>query len=86
MRNLNFESYLQRTTSTIHLQGYGRAAAKKGSEFKIGEKMLWNYGSKSLITGIKKETKKFIIFLLKCSDGIIYERRIKKDRLVAIGI
>lgn len=85
MKNFNFESYLQRTEKTVHLLGYGRADAKMGNEFKIGEKMLWNYGSKSLITGILKETKSFITFILLCSDGIKYERRIKKDRLIAIG-
>jgi len=70
--------------SLIHLQGYGEAKAKPAKEFKVGEKMLWNYGGKTMTKAILKETKCFITFQIE-EDGELYERRLKKNRLVAIG-
>lgn len=69
----------------VWLQNYGFAPAKKAAEFKVGEKMLWNFGSKSEVVEIVSESKSFIIMRSLCSDGNIYESRIKKDRFVAIG-
>ena len=46
---------------TIHLQGIGRVRAKKAKDFKVGEKFLWNYGSRSKILKILKETKTQIV-------------------------
>jgi len=53
--------------------------------FKIGEKFLWNCGYSSLITAILKQTNSFITYQVKSSGAFICERRLKKDRLVAIG-
>ena len=66
--------------NTIHLQSYGRAEAKPAEEFKVGEKMLWNFGERSTVLAIVKETAKFITSQFENTD-----RRLKKDRLVAIG-
>lgn len=74
-----------RHTKSIHLQGIGRVHAKPAQEFKVGEKMGWNYGSTSKVIGVKKVTKKFIVFRLQTKDGSVWERRLKKDRMVAIG-
>lgn len=78
---------------TIHLQNIGKAKAKPAQEFKIGEFMLWNYGSQSKVISITKETKAFITFEIMYplggsndwSNTGISERRLKKSRLVGIG-
>ena len=67
---------------SIHLQGIGRFQAKKASEFKVGDKLVWNGGFTSKITKIKKKTPSQIVFEVK-SDGKLYDKRINKDRLVA---
>lgn len=72
------------TMNTTHLQGIGSVSAKPAGEFKVGEYMAWNYGHRSKITAIISETKEFRTFELTCSDGV-FERRLKKTRLVAIG-
>jgi hypothetical protein len=70
--------------NTTHLQGIGSVKAKPAGEFKIGERMMWNYGGKTEVTGILSETKAFITFELTDEHGV-WERRLKKDRMVAIG-
>lgn len=69
----------------IWLQNYGFSPAKKAAEFKVWEKMLWNFGSKSEVVEIVDESKSFITIRSLCSDGKIYQSRLKKDRFVAIG-
>lgn len=64
----------------IHLQSYGKAEAKPAKDFKVGEKMLWNFGEKSEVTAIIRETPSMIVFQLG-----EWQRKMKKDRLVAIG-
>ena len=71
------------------LQGIGKVEAKAAASFKIGEKMAWNYGCISEIIEVVKETKTQIVFKMKGFDPLgkytsTYERRFKKDRLVAI--
>jgi hypothetical protein len=66
--------------NTIHLQSYGRAEAKPAIDFTVGEKMLWNFGERSTIVAIVKETEKYITFQFENTD-----RRLAKHRLVAIG-
>lgn len=75
---------------TIQLQSVGHVPAKPVSQFKVGEKMMWNFGYTSTILSILKETNTQIIFQMKSfdpsgnSDGKIYDRRMKKTRLAAI--
>lgn len=71
------------TTKRIHLQGIGLCEAKPASEFLIGQKMLWNYGAKSIITGVKNETKSYITYIIADERGLTWDRRLKKTRLVA---
>jgi hypothetical protein len=79
-------------TDLVHLQSIGKVEAKPAQEFEIGQFMAWNFGSQSKVVGIAKETKAFITFELLCpdinndwADAKVYERRLKKTRLVAIG-
>ena len=71
---------------TVQLQGIGKVEGKFGNEIKIGDELMWNFGYTSIVKSILKETKSFITFLItSTNDGNDYERRIKKDRLVAIA-
>jgi len=79
---------------TVKLQGVGRVEAKPAGAFKVGESMMWNTGATSKVIEIleEKSTDKFINFKVECADlygnwanSQIYERRLKKTRLVAIG-
>lgn len=76
---------------TIQLQSIGNVEAKPAADFSKGEKMGWNFGYRSEILEIVKETKSFITFKLNNinPDGTITdyigERRLGKNRLVAIG-
>ncbi len=75
----------------VQIQSIGKVNGKQAINFKKGEKMLWNFGYKSEVLDIVSETAKFITFKLNSVDpfgktsGEIYERRLKKDRLVAIA-
>lgn len=77
--------------NTIQLQSIGKVEAKKASDFKVGEKMKWNFGYTSEVLEIVKETKTQIVVKLNSIDPLgrvsdfIGERRLKKERLVAIG-
>lgn len=63
----------------VHLYGVGNVDSVKGSDIKVGMILLWNYGFKSEVVGIKSETKAFTTFLLKsCQDGQVRERRMSK--------
>ena len=70
--------------ASIRLQSIGLVKAKAAEEFKIGDFMAWNFGSKSKVVGIEKKTKSFVTFILS-DGGEIYSRRLGKKRLVAIG-
>jgi len=70
--------------STIRLQYYGMAKAQKAEDFVIGDMMMWNFGAKSIVTGVESETQHFITFILD-EGGKKYSRKMKRDRLVAIG-
>lgn len=49
---------------------------------KVGDKIMWNYGSVSTVKGIRNVSPKFLEFLL-LHGGKTYKRRLAKDRLVA---
>jgi len=66
------------------LQGLGHALGKKAEDIKIGDVLVWNYGATSKVIGFVKETAKFITVEIECKSGV-FERRLKKDRIVAIA-
>lgn len=76
----------------VHLQSVGKVEAKPAQEFEVGEYMMWNFGNVSKIISILKETKSFITFEVLCPDcwgdwaeAKTYERKTKKEKLVAIA-
>lgn len=78
-------------TQSIQLIGVGRVRAKPAYMFKVGENMMWNYGSRSKVLAIIDQTPKQIVFAVSGdlskseSASQSYTRRMKKDRLVGIG-
>ena len=67
--------------NTVQLQSVGHCLGTPAAELKAGDKLMWNFGYTSEIVEIVKESKSFI-FVKELSGGNIYERRLKKDRLV----
>ena len=73
---------------TIKLQGiYNQQAAKAVKELKTGDVIVWNYGYTSTVVDlIPSKTGKTITCMLKSNqDGVIRERKMGAERLVAIA-
>lgn len=69
--------------STIHLQSIGKVPAIQAQELRIGSIVLWNFGGKSKVVSILKETACFITFEMYCTETKKnFERKLKKTRLV----
>lgn len=68
----------------IHLIGWGDVNAQPAENVKVGDTLLWNYGSKSQVVSIDKITAKSITISTRCSDGKIYQRMMRKNRLICI--
>jgi hypothetical protein len=67
----------------IHLQGIGLFAAKPAGELKVGDTMVWNYGSTSVVHAIRAQGKSVYI-TQQTKDGKVWpERRFLATRLVA---
>lgn len=70
--------------NTIKLQSIGETPAIEAANLQEGDLTIWNFGAQSEVVGFneEKETKCFVVVVLKNEDGETYERRMKKDRLV----
>jgi hypothetical protein len=69
----------------IWLQSFGWAPAKQASEFKAGEKMLFNFGISNEVINVKETSKAFVTVTVKGSSGQLFTYRKKKSALVAIA-
>lgn len=71
----------------VQLQGIGKREAKPVGELKIGDVIMWNFGATSTVVElIPTKSGKSIKCMLKSNqDGIIRDRMMRVDRLVAIG-
>ena len=71
----------------VHLQGVGDKLAKKVCELKIGDVIMWNWGYTSTVVDlIPNKSGKSIKCVLKSShDGIIRDRLMRSETLVAIA-
>lgn len=71
----------------VQLQGIGKRAAKTVGELKIGDVIMWNFGMTSTVVDlIPTKSGKSIKCMLKSNqDGIVRDRMMRVDRLVAIG-
>jgi hypothetical protein len=73
-------------TTTIQLQQIGRVQAKPAGQFKIGDRMAWNFGHTTTVIGIASETKAFITYIMtNDKTASRQERKLKKTRLVAFA-
>ena len=73
---------------TVKLQGiYNKQEAKAVKELKTGDVIMWNYGYTSTVVDlIPSKTGKTITCLLKSNqDGVVRERKMGAERLVAIA-
>lgn len=68
----------------MHLIGWGDVEAQPAESVKVGDTLMWNYGSKSEVVSIDKTTAKSITISERCSNGKIYQRLMRKNRLVCI--
>lgn len=72
----------------MRLQGIRRELEdKKACDLVVGDIIMWNYGYKSEVTAIKftKSKKSVILTLKSLNDGIVRDRRMRTDTLVAIS-
>ena len=70
---------------TVKLQGiYNKQEAKAVKELKTGDVIMWNYGYTSTVVDLIPS--KTITCLLKSNqDGVVRERKMGAERLVAIA-
>ena len=60
---------------TVKLQGiYNKQEAKAVKELKTGDVIMWNYGYTSTVVDLKSN-----------QDGVVRERKMGAERLVAIA-
>lgn len=75
-------------SNSIHLQGIGQHTAKPAGELAVGDVTVWNYGYASRVVSVERVSKMFVVAGLvstdKRSDGKVWPRRMKIDRLVAV--
>lgn len=70
---------------TIRLQGLGVYVANLASEIRVGSILMWNFGQKSEVISINKESEKCIwITERSIESGYQAERRLMKGRAVCI--
>ena len=67
----------------IHLQRIGLHIAKPAGEIQVGDILVWNYWSTSSVVSVREISKCFVEVSSRSENGIVYPRRMKKDRLVA---
>lgn len=70
----------------IHLEGmYGMQPAKRASEIKVGDVLLWNYGYTSRVLEVtpSKTGKSVTVLLKNDTTGNINPRLMRSNRLVA---
>lgn len=69
---------------TIQLQSIGKRKATEAKNIKVGDTLIWNFGYTTKVLEIVKETAHTIIIRSINESGKIYDRRLGKERLVAI--
>jgi hypothetical protein len=71
----------------VKLQGIGWIPAVLAEDLVVGDEVMWNYGRTSTILVIKEVSRCFIEIGVRSNyDGKLYQRRLKKDRLVGIKL
>ena len=82
---MNYQLVNEGTKNSIRLQSVGVVKGSPASEIKKGHVLMWNFGSTESVVDIIKETPKTILISIKSDcNGNLYERRLKKDKIVCI--
>jgi hypothetical protein len=71
-------------TATVQIQSVGRCKGKAAGQLQVGDVTIWNFGYTHAFVGFAKETKAQVIAQFANKDGSIWEKRMGKDRLVAV--
>jgi hypothetical protein len=69
--------------TAVRIQSVGMHIAKPASSISVGDVLVWNFGYTSKVTRIVSETPAFVTIEEQYDGGKLYERRLKKSRLVA---
>jgi hypothetical protein len=72
-------------TATVQIQSVGKCNGKPAGQLKIGDITIWNFGRTATFAGFKKETKAQVVAEFISRDGTKWEKRMGKDRLVAVA-
>ena len=73
------------TTATVQIQYVGRCNGKPAGQLQTGDVTIWNFGYTSTFVGFVKETKAQVIAQFANKDGSTWQKRMGKDRLVAVA-
>jgi hypothetical protein len=57
------------TSNAIHLQGIGSRPAVALSEIQVGDTLMWNYGTQSMVTALRAVGKNTIEVTTTSRDG-----------------
>ena len=72
------------TTATVQIQSVGRCNGKPAGQLQAGDVTIWNFGYTYTFVGFVKETKAQVIAQFAGRDGSTWQKRMGKDRLVAV--
>jgi len=72
------------TTATVQIQSVGRCKGKPAGQLQAGDVTIWNFGYTHTFVGFVKETKAQVIAQFANNNGTTWEKRMGKDRLVAV--
>jgi hypothetical protein len=62
----------------VWLQNYGWCPAKLGKDLKVGDVIVYNFGSTAEIVKVSRESKNTIWFIVKYEGDRFYEQKILK--------
>ena len=79
-----FHNMFHKHDGQIQIQGIGWSDAKKAEDFKVGEKILCNFGYTETIVNIENVGKTMLKFFVEI-NGKIFERKTRKTTMWAIA-
>ena len=72
------------TPKKLRLQSVGWVPAVEASELKVGDQLMYNFGSVCQIVKIEEASPKFLrVHEVSTERGTEYQRRVKKTSMVA---
>lgn len=69
----------------VHLQGIGKVPAKRVADLKLGDVLMWNYGSTSKVVGlVPSKSGKTVTVATQNEHGDLFSRTRDADTLLAV--